>query len=63
MDLKKARNSNTSKEEEKRFRDHIQGLKQASKLVLVVTDSQAMDVVHPWTLDPSSKQVEKNMMI
>eukprot|EP01105_Mastigella_eilhardi_P018300 TRINITY_DN4225_c2_g1_i1.p1 TRINITY_DN4225_c2_g1~~TRINITY_DN4225_c2_g1_i1.p1 ORF type:complete len:491 (+),score=164.66 TRINITY_DN4225_c2_g1_i1:142-1473(+) len=58
MDLKKARSKDRAVAlvEEKRFRDNIAMLSSASKLKLVVTDSQAIDIVDPWTLDPGTKQ-------
>jgi len=53
MDLKKARSKDlsVSKKEEKRFLDFIKYLKQNDKLQLLITDSQAMDIIAPWTKD------------
>ena len=54
MNLKHARSSDKSlvEKEKKRFIDAITALRDNSKLKLVVTDSQAMDIVHPWTINP-----------
>lgn len=52
MDLKKARSSDKTiqQQERKRFEDTVSLLNATNRLKLVVTDSQAMDVVHPWTM-------------
>lgn len=52
MDLKAAR-SKDQKEKEKemqRFQNAIELLKEKNSLKLLITDSQAIDVIHPWTL-------------
>jgi len=53
MDLKKARSTNLEEraEEESRFRTSIASLNSSRRLRLMITDSQAMDVVHKWTTD------------
>ncbi|KAH3760460.1 hydrogen maturase HydF, mitochondrial [Pelomyxa schiedti] len=53
MDLRKARSTDVRirETEEKRFRDNINVLKTGDRLKLLITDSQAVDVVDPWTMD------------
>ena len=58
MDLKKARSKVESErqEEERRFKSTLAALQQDNRLKLVITDSQAMDVCHKWTLaDPTTE--------
>ena len=56
MDLKKARSpiEEERREEEQRFRSSVDALKSQNKLKLLITDSQAMDVVHKWTMEPGT---------
>jgi [FeFe] hydrogenase H-cluster maturation GTPase HydF len=53
MDLGKARSKDLaiSERERERFVDFIKYLKQNDKLQLLITDSQAMDIIAPWTKD------------
>ncbi|NGX28429.1 MAG: tRNA modification GTPase MnmE [Candidatus Anoxychlamydiales bacterium] len=55
MDLKKARSKDkdVQKQEFLRFKKflNIFTLKTKNNLKLLITDSQAMDIIHPWTLD------------
>ncbi|WIA39023.1 hypothetical protein OEZ86_005171 [Tetradesmus obliquus] len=57
MDLAAARSSDASavERERQRFMRALQPLLQADGPKLLVTDSQAMDIVHPWTLDASGR--------
>lgn len=57
MDLKKARSKNKDlqKQEFLRFQKAISLLKKQNDLKLLITDSQAMDIIHPWTLDKNKK--------
>lgn len=52
MDLSAARSKDAVDvaREERRFRRAVEGLKHSGDPTLLITDSQAMDVVHPWTL-------------
>ncbi|CEM24053.1 unnamed protein product [Vitrella brassicaformis CCMP3155] len=55
MDLAKARSSDPAEvqEEKSRFLKMLNMvLQQTAGPKLLITDSQAMDIVHPWTLDP-----------
>ncbi|ELR20974.1 iron hydrogenase assembly protein [Acanthamoeba castellanii str. Neff] len=56
MDLKKARSpiEEERREEEQRFRSSVDALKSQNKLKLLITDSQATDVVHKWTMEPGT---------
>eukprot|EP00727_Mastigamoeba_balamuthi_P006183 m51a1_g2184 putative hydrogenase maturase protein F (488) ;mRNA; f:108401-110712 len=58
MDLRKARSKDAGvrSEEESRFREDVETLSRNGRLKLLVTDSQAMDIVHPWTLDKSGRE-------
>ncbi len=53
MNLAKARSKDPIEveEERQRFVQHLNTLKQSGKLKLVITDSQAIDVVQKWTKD------------
>jgi len=53
MDLRKARSLSNIEvnEEKKRFLEFINYLKQNDKLQLLITDSQAMDIISKWTND------------
>lgn len=57
MDLKKARSSISKEQEEEkdRFKSSIEALKSQGRLKLLITDSQAMDVVHKWTMDTTDE--------
>jgi len=57
MDLTKARskNPNIKKGEFTRFQNALLHLKQQSNFKLLITDSQAIDIIHPWTLDNNNK--------
>lgn len=59
MDLKKARSSdkNISNDEFLRFQKQIKILKNQNFLKLLITDSQAIDIVHKWTLDENNKPI------
>jgi hypothetical protein len=62
MDLKKARSSveKERREEEERFRSSIEALTGQNRLKLLITDSQAMDVVHKWTMRRADEKAEQN---
>jgi len=53
MDLKKARSQNKKEQqhEKKRFQKILFLFKKIKKFKLIITDSQAIDVIHNWTLD------------
>eukprot|EP01029_Cantina_marsupialis_P016451 TRINITY_DN36676_c0_g1_i1.p1 TRINITY_DN36676_c0_g1~~TRINITY_DN36676_c0_g1_i1.p1 ORF type:complete len:462 (+),score=146.79 TRINITY_DN36676_c0_g1_i1:115-1500(+) len=57
MDLGNGRSDDLDlkKSEEMRFRSMVDNLKN-SGLSLIITDSQAMDLVHPWTLDEDGNE-------
>ncbi|NGX52560.1 MAG: tRNA modification GTPase MnmE [Candidatus Anoxychlamydiales bacterium] len=57
MDLKKARNTDKkiSNDEFLRFQKQLKLLKNQNFLKLLITDSQAIDIVHKWTLDKKGK--------
>jgi len=59
MDLAKARskNKNIRNSEFLRFQEAILHLKKISNFKLVITDSQAIDIIHPWTLDKKNKPI------
>lgn len=59
MDLKVARANKCSlkNKEYLRFVSTIKTLKEKLNLKLIVTDSQAVDIVHPWTLDIKGKPI------
>ncbi|KAG2378071.1 hypothetical protein C9374_008693 [Naegleria lovaniensis] len=58
MNLKNARSQDKElvEKERKRFVEMVKSLRDRSKLKLLITDSQAMDIVHPWTIDPETKE-------
>ncbi|EFC46577.1 [Fe] hydrogenase maturation protein [Naegleria gruberi] len=58
MNLKHARSSDKElvEKEKKRFLEAIKTLNSNGKLQLLITDSQAMDIVHPWTIDEATKE-------
>lgn len=53
MDLQKARSKNKDirKYEFQKFQKALSLLKAKNDLKLLITDSQAIDIIHPWTLD------------
>ena len=57
MDLVKARSGDKKIKEEEylRFQTALQTLKRKKALKLLITDSQAIDIVHPWTLDKNDR--------
>ena len=59
MDLNKARSSDKKiqKKEFLRFQKALLLLKNENLLKLLVTDSQAIDIVHSWTLDENKKPI------
>lgn len=59
MDLAKARSSNPAEvaEEKQRFMRALQPVIDHPGPKILVTDSQAMDIVHPWTLDASGNSL------
>jgi len=59
MDLKKARSKDKkiSNNEFLRFQQHLKFLKNQNFLKLLITDSQAIDIVHKWTLDEKGKSI------
>lgn len=59
MDLGKARSSNKQlqNKEKLRFQNLLFNLKETKALKLLITDSQAIDIIHPWTLDDLKKPI------
>ncbi|NGX30064.1 MAG: hypothetical protein K940chlam4_00906, partial [Candidatus Anoxychlamydiales bacterium] len=59
MDLKKARSvdKKISNDEFLRFQKQLKLLKNHNFLKLLITDSQAIDIVHKWTLDENNKPI------
>ncbi len=59
MDLKKARSKDkkTSNDEFFRFQKQLKLLKNQNSLKLLITDSQAIDIIHQWTLDENKKPI------
>ncbi|KAJ3423346.1 atp/gtp-binding protein-related [Anaeramoeba flamelloides] len=59
MDLGRARSSNSYERELEfhRFRSNLDLLKKSGKFDLLITDSQAIDIVHPWTLNKQNEEI------
>ncbi len=59
MDLKKARSQNklVQNSEKKRFLKVLYLLKKDKNFKLLITDSQAIDIIHTWTLDDQKKPI------
>jgi [FeFe] hydrogenase H-cluster maturation GTPase HydF len=57
MDLSKGRSldQKVKEGERERFLKNLCGLKRGANLPLLITDSQAMDLIHPWTLSEKKK--------
>lgn len=60
MDLGKARDAKNKQQqliEKKKFQDNLKFLKKNNNLKLLVTDSQAIDVIDKWTIDDNGEEI------